>query len=64
MAHVVPVPVSAAFKDSTRKDKRKVAAASAACKGAPGGGRKTGAPYKLPNGQWCSKGTCNFTHDK
>eukprot|EP00965_Chrysotila_dentata_P080640 2660973-Pleurochrysis_carterae.AAC.1 len=27
-------------------------------------GPRGGAPYELPNGQSCSKGTCYFTHDK
>eukprot|EP00965_Chrysotila_dentata_P262682 6214640-Pleurochrysis_carterae.AAC.2 len=63
MAHVV-VPVSAATKDLNKKDKRAVAAARTARKGNFGGAPLGGAPYELPNGQWCSKGTCHFTHDK
>eukprot|EP00965_Chrysotila_dentata_P107461 3550468-Pleurochrysis_carterae.AAC.1 len=63
MAHVA-VPFSATFKGSTTNDRRAVEAASAARKGAPGEGPKTDAPRELPNGQWCSKGTCHFTRDK
>eukprot|EP00965_Chrysotila_dentata_P103548 3417882-Pleurochrysis_carterae.AAC.1 len=65
MAHVA-VPVAAAYKGQTEKDKKAIAAAATGRKGsnAPGGAPRKGAPYKLPNGQWCSKGTCHFTHDK
>eukprot|EP00965_Chrysotila_dentata_P171326 5654046-Pleurochrysis_carterae.AAC.1 len=27
-------------------------------------GPRGAALYELPNGQWCSKGTCHFTHDE
>eukprot|EP00965_Chrysotila_dentata_P178480 5894385-Pleurochrysis_carterae.AAC.1 len=63
MAHV-PVPVSAATKGLNKKDQRAVAAATTARKGNTGRATRGGAPYELPNGQWCSKGTCHFTHDK
>eukprot|EP00965_Chrysotila_dentata_P030339 1009659-Pleurochrysis_carterae.AAC.1 len=43
-----------------------VAAAAFGRKGgnAQGGAPRSGAPYELPNGKWCSKGTCHFTNDK
>eukprot|EP00965_Chrysotila_dentata_P034085 1135214-Pleurochrysis_carterae.AAC.3 len=67
MAHVV-VPVSAAYKGQNKKDEKAVAAAAMARKsehtGTAKGGPRGGALYEQPNGQWCSKGTCNFTHDK
>eukprot|EP00965_Chrysotila_dentata_P235470 6200775-Pleurochrysis_carterae.AAC.1 len=66
MAHVA-VPVSAAYKGQTKKGKKAIAAAATGRKGsgAPGGAPlRGGAPYELRNGQWCSKGTCHFTHDK
>eukprot|EP00965_Chrysotila_dentata_P178661 5900139-Pleurochrysis_carterae.AAC.1 len=65
MAHIA-VPVSAAYTGKEKKDKKAVAAAAFGRKGgnAQGGAPRSGAPYELPNGQWCSKGTCHFTHDK
>eukprot|EP00965_Chrysotila_dentata_P098632 3260719-Pleurochrysis_carterae.AAC.1 len=63
MAHV-PVSVSAATKGLNKKHKRAVAAATTARKGNPGEAPRGGAPYELPNGQWCSKRTCHSTHDK
>eukprot|EP00965_Chrysotila_dentata_P188524 6172785-Pleurochrysis_carterae.AAC.5 len=66
MAHI-PVPVSAAYKGPTKKDCNKtIAAAAFGRKGgnAQGGAPRSGALYEIPNGQWCSKGTCHFTHDK
>eukprot|EP00965_Chrysotila_dentata_P094784 3134670-Pleurochrysis_carterae.AAC.1 len=65
MAHV-EVPVSAAYKGQTTKDNKAIAAAATGRKGsgAPVGAPRGDAPYELPNGQWCSKGTCHFTHDK
>eukprot|EP00965_Chrysotila_dentata_P051539 1709739-Pleurochrysis_carterae.AAC.1 len=64
MAHVA-VPVSAAYKGPSKKDKKAIAAAAFGRKGgnSQGGAPRSRAPYKLPNGQWCSKGTCHFTHD-
>eukprot|EP00965_Chrysotila_dentata_P129735 4288772-Pleurochrysis_carterae.AAC.1 len=58
MAHVA-VPVSAAYKGQTKKDKKAIAAAATGRKGsgAPGGAPRGCAPYELPNGQWCSKGS-------
>eukprot|EP00965_Chrysotila_dentata_P181983 6009044-Pleurochrysis_carterae.AAC.1 len=57
MAHVT-VPVSAAYKGQTKKDKKVIAAAATGRKGSgvPGGAPRGGSPYELPNGQWCSKG--------
>eukprot|EP00965_Chrysotila_dentata_P047956 1590687-Pleurochrysis_carterae.AAC.1 len=57
MAHVA-VPVSAAYKGQSNKDKKAIAAATAGRKGgsAQAGAPRSGAPYELPNGQWCSKG--------
>eukprot|EP00965_Chrysotila_dentata_P072490 2394934-Pleurochrysis_carterae.AAC.1 len=68
MAHR-PVPVSAAHKPFNKKGKRAIAASAATRTrdqtGGAGGGRPGGRPpYELLNGQWCSKGTCHFTHDK
>eukprot|EP00965_Chrysotila_dentata_P122298 4043049-Pleurochrysis_carterae.AAC.1 len=65
MAHVA-VPVSAACKGPSKKEKKVVAAAAFSRKGgnAQGGAPRGGAPYELPNGQWCSKGTYHFTLDK
>eukprot|EP00965_Chrysotila_dentata_P086831 2865625-Pleurochrysis_carterae.AAC.1 len=67
MAHVA-VPVLAAYKGPYKKDKKAIAAAAMARKtehtGAAKGAPRSGAPYELLNGQWCSKGTCQFTHDK
>eukprot|EP00965_Chrysotila_dentata_P125388 4145605-Pleurochrysis_carterae.AAC.1 len=68
MAHVA-VPVSAAYKGPSKRDKKAIAAAAFGCKGgnavnAQGGAPRGGAPYGLPNGQWCLKGTCHFIHDK
>eukprot|EP00965_Chrysotila_dentata_P114460 3783124-Pleurochrysis_carterae.AAC.2 len=68
MAHR-PVPVSAAHKSFNKKGKKAVAAAAATRKNDSSGGAGGGAPrsrprYELPNGQWCSKGTCHFTHDE
>eukprot|EP00965_Chrysotila_dentata_P012601 415822-Pleurochrysis_carterae.AAC.1 len=56
MAHTA-FPVSTAAKGLNKKDKRAVAAAaSSQFKGTPGGTQTSGgAPYELPNGQWCSK---------
>eukprot|EP00965_Chrysotila_dentata_P168581 5567361-Pleurochrysis_carterae.AAC.1 len=56
MAHVA-VPVSAAYKGQGKKDTKTIAAATTGRKGggAPGGASRSGAPYELPNGQWCSK---------
>eukprot|EP00965_Chrysotila_dentata_P184477 6090134-Pleurochrysis_carterae.AAC.1 len=65
MAHTA-IPVSAAAKGHYKKDKRAVAATTPSrFKGKPGGTQSSGgAPYELPNGQWCSKSTCHFNHDK
>eukprot|EP00965_Chrysotila_dentata_P038716 1285895-Pleurochrysis_carterae.AAC.1 len=68
MAHR-PVPVSAAHKPFSKTGKKAVAASAATRKHDPTGGAGGGAPggrppYELPNGQWCSSGTCHFTHDK
>eukprot|EP00965_Chrysotila_dentata_P009161 298104-Pleurochrysis_carterae.AAC.1 len=65
MAHTA-IPVSAAAKGNYKKDKRAVTAATPSrFKGKPGSTQTSdGAPYELPNGQWCSKGTCYFNHDK
>eukprot|EP00965_Chrysotila_dentata_P012418 408507-Pleurochrysis_carterae.AAC.1 len=65
MAHS-SVPVSAAAKGTNKKDKRAIAAAAPTrYKGKQGNTQPSGgAPYELPNGQWCSKGTCHFNHDK
>eukprot|EP00965_Chrysotila_dentata_P003621 119225-Pleurochrysis_carterae.AAC.2 len=65
MAHS-SVLVSAAAKRLNKKDKRAIAtAAPTRLKGKPGGTQLFGgAPYELPNEQWCSKGTCHFNHDK
>eukprot|EP00965_Chrysotila_dentata_P067196 2224151-Pleurochrysis_carterae.AAC.1 len=62
----IAVPVSAAYTGKEKKDKKAVAAAGFGRKGgnAQGGAPRIGALYELPNGQWCSKGTCHFTHDK
>eukprot|EP00965_Chrysotila_dentata_P094479 3123425-Pleurochrysis_carterae.AAC.1 len=47
-------------------DKRAVAAAAPSRFKSKANGTQPsgGAPYELPNGQWCSKGTCHFNHDK
>eukprot|EP00965_Chrysotila_dentata_P001342 43597-Pleurochrysis_carterae.AAC.1 len=64
MAHVA-VPVSAAYNGTSKKEKKAVAAAAFSRKGGnTQGAPRGGAPYELLNGQWCSKGTCHFTHDK
>eukprot|EP00965_Chrysotila_dentata_P124930 4129920-Pleurochrysis_carterae.AAC.1 len=65
MAHIA-VPVSAAYKGTSKKEKKALASAAFSRKGgnAQGGAPRGGAPYELPNGQWCSQGTCHFTHDK
>eukprot|EP00965_Chrysotila_dentata_P150820 4983649-Pleurochrysis_carterae.AAC.1 len=67
MAHR-PVPVSAAHKGFNKKGKKAVAAAAASkndsTEGAGGNTLDGRRPYELPDGQWCSKGTCHFTHDK
>eukprot|EP00965_Chrysotila_dentata_P110585 3653580-Pleurochrysis_carterae.AAC.1 len=65
MAHIA-VPVSAAYKRQAKKEKKAIAAAPFGRKGGNVQGRapKGGAPYELPNGPWCSRGTCHFTHDK
>eukprot|EP00965_Chrysotila_dentata_P183073 6045338-Pleurochrysis_carterae.AAC.1 len=65
MAHIA-VPVTAAYKGNSQKEKKAVAAAVFTRKGGhtQGGAPRGGAPYELPNGQWCSKGTYHFTHDK
>eukprot|EP00965_Chrysotila_dentata_P061495 2036261-Pleurochrysis_carterae.AAC.1 len=49
-----------------KKDKRAVAAAAPTrFKGKQDNTQASGgAPYELPNGQWCSKGSCQFNHDK
>eukprot|EP00965_Chrysotila_dentata_P122104 4037021-Pleurochrysis_carterae.AAC.1 len=58
MAHVA-VPVSAAYTGPSKKKKKAIAAAAFSRKGgnAQAEGPRGGAPYELPNGQWCSKGT-------
>eukprot|EP00965_Chrysotila_dentata_P062449 2069703-Pleurochrysis_carterae.AAC.1 len=63
------VSVSAANNPFNKRGKKAVAASAATRKHDPTGGAGGGAPggrppYELPNGQWCSKGTCHFTHDK
>eukprot|EP00965_Chrysotila_dentata_P076589 2528691-Pleurochrysis_carterae.AAC.1 len=65
MAHS-SVPVSAAAKGMGKKEKRAIAAAAPTrFKGKQGNTQPSGgAPYELPNRQWCSKGTCHFNHDK
>eukprot|EP00965_Chrysotila_dentata_P003473 112915-Pleurochrysis_carterae.AAC.1 len=64
MAHT-PIPVSVVNKQEGKKGKRAVAAATFSRKGDSAGGLPQGRPpYELPNGQWCSKGPCHFTHDK
>eukprot|EP00965_Chrysotila_dentata_P143222 4732498-Pleurochrysis_carterae.AAC.1 len=65
MAHS-SVPVSAAARGTNKKDKRAIAAvAPTRYKGKQGKTQPSGgAPYALPDGQWCSKGTCHFNHDK
>eukprot|EP00965_Chrysotila_dentata_P121897 4029117-Pleurochrysis_carterae.AAC.1 len=68
MAHR-PVPVSAAHKPFNKKSKKAIAASAATrtrdqTGGASGGTAGGRPPHELPNGQWCSKGTCHFTHDK
>eukprot|EP00965_Chrysotila_dentata_P132649 4386300-Pleurochrysis_carterae.AAC.2 len=68
MAHRL-VPVSTAHKAFNKNGKKVIAASAATRKNDPmggAGGRAPGGrpPYELPNGQWCSKGTCHFTHDK
>eukprot|EP00965_Chrysotila_dentata_P115687 3823257-Pleurochrysis_carterae.AAC.1 len=52
MAHVA-VPVSAAYKGPSKKEKKAIAAAAFSCKGrnTQGGAPRGGAPYELPNGQ-------------
>eukprot|EP00965_Chrysotila_dentata_P056147 1861075-Pleurochrysis_carterae.AAC.1 len=62
----VTVPVSAAYKGPTKNDKKAIAAAAFGrkCGNAQGGATRGGVPYEMPNGQWCSQGTCHFTHDK
>eukprot|EP00965_Chrysotila_dentata_P039327 1307311-Pleurochrysis_carterae.AAC.2 len=46
------------------EQEKKIAIAAAAMGrkggGAPEGAPRGGAPYVLPNWQWCSKGTCHF----
>eukprot|EP00965_Chrysotila_dentata_P209178 6185150-Pleurochrysis_carterae.AAC.1 len=56
-------------KGFNKKGMKAVAAAAATRKndsrGGAGGNAPGGRPpYKLPDGQWCSKGTCHFTHDQ
>eukprot|EP00965_Chrysotila_dentata_P118218 3907346-Pleurochrysis_carterae.AAC.1 len=64
MAHIA-IPVSAATKIFNKKDKSAVAAAAPSrFKDKANGTQSGGAPYELPNGQCCSKGTCHFNHDK
>eukprot|EP00965_Chrysotila_dentata_P162912 5379757-Pleurochrysis_carterae.AAC.1 len=65
MAHT-SVPISAAAKGTSKKDKRAIAAAAPTWnKGKQGNPQPSGgAPYTLPDGQGCSKGTCHFNHDK
>eukprot|EP00965_Chrysotila_dentata_P003890 126952-Pleurochrysis_carterae.AAC.1 len=62
---LTPVPVSTVNKHQGKKGKRAVAAAAFSRKGDSAGGAPQGRPpYELPNGQGCSKGTCEFTNDK
>eukprot|EP00965_Chrysotila_dentata_P243285 6205336-Pleurochrysis_carterae.AAC.1 len=64
MAHIA-IPISAATKRFNKKGKRAVtAAAPSRFKGKTNGTQPSGgAPYELPNGQWCSNGTCHFNHN-
>eukprot|EP00965_Chrysotila_dentata_P185516 6124622-Pleurochrysis_carterae.AAC.1 len=64
MAHT-PVSVSAVNTHQGKEGKRAVVAAAFSRKGDSADGAPQGRPpCELPNGQWCSKGTCHFTHDK
>eukprot|EP00965_Chrysotila_dentata_P155911 5152267-Pleurochrysis_carterae.AAC.1 len=64
MAHT-SVPISAVAKGASKKDQRAIAAAAPTRnKGKQGNNQPSAAPYALPDGQWCSTGTCHFNHDK
>eukprot|EP00965_Chrysotila_dentata_P047883 1588359-Pleurochrysis_carterae.AAC.1 len=65
MAHIA-IPVSAATKSFNKKDKRSVVAVAPSRFRSMANGTQPsgGAPYELPDGQWCSKGTCHFNHDQ
>eukprot|EP00965_Chrysotila_dentata_P179421 5925290-Pleurochrysis_carterae.AAC.1 len=58
--------IAAATKGFYKNDNRAVAAAAPSrfIEKAGGAQPSGGAPYELPNGQWCSKGTSHFNHDK